>query len=102
MPVTPDEQLTVTLDEQLTPVVKLAKKLKVHVSTVYRWGAPKGVRGHQLKLLSVGGRTYVRNADWQAFLQALNKHTVRESQDQTRMRRQGDHVTDTELDAAGL
>ena len=55
MPVTPDEQLTVTLDEQLTPVVKLAKKLKVHVSTVYRWGAPKGVRGHQLKLLRVGG-----------------------------------------------
>jgi hypothetical protein len=56
----------------LKPIVKLAQSLGVHVSSIYRWGSPKGVRGHRLKLLRIGGRTYVDDNDWASFLAALN------------------------------
>lgn len=72
MPPTPDEQMPATPDEQLTPIVQKAKALKVHVSTIYRWGTGKGVRGHRLRLLRIGGRTYIQHSDWVAFVNALN------------------------------
>ena len=92
--------MTVMLDEELTPVVKLAKALKVHVSTIYRWGTGKGVRGHKLRLLRIGGRTFVQRSDWLAFVDALNQGSnvalaTAEKETPT-------SDIDAELDAAGL
>ena len=39
---------------------------------MYRWGSPRGVRGHRLPLIRIGGRTYVERSAWDAFYDALN------------------------------
>jgi hypothetical protein len=89
-------------DRDPTPVTELAKALDKHVATVYRWGSPRGVRGHRLRLTRIGGRTYVYHADWEAFENALNADHVPGSQDPARARGQREDGIDAELDAAGF
>jgi hypothetical protein len=94
--------MPITLDDKLMPVARLAKVLNVHVGTVYRWGAAKGVRGHRLNLLRVGGRTYVDRDDWDRFVHALNNRNVSPPKDQARGTERTEKGIDDELDAAGL
>ena len=60
-------------DKDPLPVNRLASKLDKDIATIYRWGSPRGVRGHRLRLTRIGGRTYVFRKDWEAFQRALNK-----------------------------
>lgn len=82
------------------PINALAKALGVHVSTIFRWGSPKGVRGHRLRLTRIGGRTHVLQSDLETFLDALNdrptapREIVREQMPSSKV--------EAELDAAGL
>jgi excisionase family DNA binding protein len=46
---------------------EVAKQLKVHVATVYRWTF-QGVRGKRLRSFLIGGRRYISRADLDAFL----------------------------------
>lgn len=85
---------------KLEPIGKLAQSLGVHVSSIYRWGSPKGVRGHRLILLRIGGRTYVRSSDWEKFLHALN-----DTSDTTTVSTEkaaSTNKVEDQLDAAGL
>jgi len=84
------------------PINEFARALDKNVATPYRWGSPRGVRGHRLRLTRIGGRTYVYHADWEAFERALNKDQVLEPQDLARTRQHGEDVVDAELDAAGF
>ena len=84
------------------PINELARALDKNVATPYRWGSPRGVRGHRLRLTRIGGRTYVYHADWRAFEQALNTDQAPESQDVACTRRQGEDMIDAELDASGF
>ena len=52
--------------EQLT-LKQVAKHLRVHIATVYRWTL-RGVRGRRLKSFLVGGRRYVDADDLAQFL----------------------------------
>ena len=89
-------------DTDPQPVNKLARAMNKDVSTLYRWGSPRGVRGHRLRLTRIGGRTYVYHADWEAFEKALNGDQEPEALNPALVKRQGDDLTDTELDAAGF
>ena len=92
--------MTVTFNEEMRPVGKHAKALNVHVSTIYRWGTGKGVRGHKLKLFRIGGRTFVQKSDWLAFVDALNHGSIVAAE--VARERMPISVIDAELDAAGL
>ena len=46
---------------------QVAKHLRVHIATVYRWTL-RGVRGRRLKSFLVGGRRYVDADDLVQFL----------------------------------
>jgi hypothetical protein len=46
---------------------QVAKLLKVHVATVWRW-VLTGVRGKKLSTMMIGGRRYVLRADLETFL----------------------------------
>ncbi len=91
-----------TLDEELTPIVKLAKALNIHVSTVYRWSAPHGIRGHRLRLTRIGGRTYVERRNWDSFLAAMNNGSPLPPQEEADKGKDDGNKIDAELDAAGL
>ena len=83
-------------------VIELAKALRKNVATVYRWGSPRGVRGHRLPMLHIGGRTYVEKSAYEAFHNALNKGPDSSiSADAAREDSAPDEI-DAELDAAGL
>lgn len=90
------------INVELTLVVQLAKSLGVHVSTVYRWGSPCGVRGHRLRLTRIGGRTYVYRCDWDAFCRALNGEAVEKPQAEHAVQPAGNDLIDAKLDAAGF
>ena len=59
--------LSVMLGGDTWPVNDVAGALETHVSTIYRWGGPRGVRGHRLQLVRIGGRTFIRREDWERF-----------------------------------
>jgi len=69
------------LDGRMT-LHQVAKRLKVHVATVYRWTL-QGVRGKRLKSFLIGGRRYVAQADLEHFLrpedQVVSKDDSRRS-----------------------
>ena len=46
---------------------QVAKHLRVHIATVYRWTL-RGVRGRRLKSFLIGGRRYVDADDLTRFL----------------------------------
>lgn len=56
--------------ERLT-LTQVARKLNKAVSSIWRW-AQRGVRGHRLRTVVIGGRRYVLLADLEEFLTALN------------------------------
>ncbi len=63
-------------EEDPVPFIAKAHRLHVHVSALSRW-RDVGVRGPggtriKLRCLKVGGRWYVRDADWAAFIAATN------------------------------
>jgi hypothetical protein len=91
-------------DRDLFSVTELAQSLDKNVATIYRWGSPRGVRGHRLRLTRIGGRTYVERADWEAFCRAINgdgNHVPEPTRDR-RARNRSDVLVDSELDAAGF
>jgi excisionase family DNA binding protein len=53
-------------DERLT-LNEVAKRLKVHTATVYRWTF-QGVRGKRLPSFLIGGRRYVALSELEHFL----------------------------------
>lgn len=53
--------------ERLT-LNEVAKRLKVHIATVYRWTL-QGVRGRRLSSFLIGGRRYITLSDLEWFLQ---------------------------------
>lgn len=57
--------------ERLT-LNEVAKRLKVHVATVYRWTL-QGVRGRRLPSFFIGGRRYVTLSDLEWFIQPKNQ-----------------------------
>ena len=52
-------------------VAQLAQREGVDVATVRRWGRI-GTRGVRLRITHIGGRCFVVDADWIAFLDELN------------------------------
>ena len=55
------------LPTELLTLKQVAKHLRVHIATVYRWTL-RGVRGRRLKSFLVGGRRYVAADDLAQFL----------------------------------
>ena len=55
------------LPTELFTLKQVAKHLRVHIATVYRWTL-RGVRGRRLKSFLVGGRRYVDADDLVQFL----------------------------------
>lgn len=49
----------------------VARTLKVHVATVWRWRL-HGIRGQKLRTVLIGGRRFVMAADLQDFLRSGN------------------------------
>lgn len=85
---------------KMQPINALAKDLGVHVSTIFRWGSPKGVRGHRLRLTRIGGRTHVLQSDLETFLNAINERT--DSVTELPREKMSSSRVEAELDAAGL
>jgi hypothetical protein len=50
---------------------ELAKALDKHVSTIIRW-TRRGVRGHVLKSVLIGGQRYIEREAFAEFLNAIN------------------------------
>ena len=87
-------------DQDPLPVNSLAKALGKNVLTIYRWGSPRGVRGHRLPLIRIGGRTYVERVAWEAFFGALNHGSIIAAA-AAEKGMPSDRI-DAELDAAGI
>ncbi|MBM4005805.1 MAG: DUF1580 domain-containing protein [Planctomycetes bacterium] len=51
---------------------KLARREGVAAATVWRW-ITRGVRGHKLLSVRVGGRRYIRDCDWEEFHATMNE-----------------------------
>jgi len=60
--------------ERLT-LNEVAKRLKVHVATVYRWTL-QGVRGRRLPSFFIGGRRFVTLSDLEWFIQSEDQPTL--------------------------
>ena len=52
-------------------VREAAQALDKHTSTLFRWNL-RGVRGHRLRMVLIGGQRYVLRRDLIAFLRAIN------------------------------
>lgn len=48
-----------------------AERFGIHVNTIYRWSRV-GHKGRRLRLVRFGGRTFVRLADLESFVEALS------------------------------
>ncbi len=58
-------------DVERFSMAEVARKLRVHVATVWRWTL-RGVRGRKLKKTMVGGRAFVLMDDLSDFLGAAD------------------------------
>jgi predicted transcriptional regulator len=63
------------LDRPRLTMREVAKRAGVDVTTAWRW-VLRGVRGQQLRSVSVGGRRFVMIEDLDGFLRALNRERV--------------------------
>lgn len=73
------------LDGRVT-LNQVAKRLKVHVATVYRWTL-QGVRGKRLRSFLIGGRRYVALADLEHFLRPEDQAQTVSEDDSRRSKR---------------
>jgi hypothetical protein len=89
-------------DQDPLPVNQLARALDKNVATIYRWGSPRGVRGHRLRLTRIGGRTAVFRRDLECFLAALNSDSAPGPSNQADAAQGLKELVDAELDAAGF
>lgn len=63
--------MTDLLDEQRISLTALSQELGVHVSTVWRW-VLRGLRGHHLECVRIGGRRYTTREAFARFIAATN------------------------------
>lgn len=68
------------IDSNRFTMSQAARRLDVHVSTVWRWRL-RGVRGHRLKTVVIGGTRYVLEDDLAKFLSDLNGGEVEHDDD---------------------
>ena len=66
---------SIASDSGRLSVNALARREGVHSATVWRW-LLHGVRGHKLHTVRVGGRRFVKEADWQVFSNAINADLI--------------------------
>jgi len=85
------------LDEPKYTMAEAARRVGVHVATIFRWKL-KGVRGHKLPTVVIGGRRYVLQKDLDAFLAALNEHRIGDDDDAERRANEAGK----QLDARGV
>jgi hypothetical protein len=67
---------------RITPT-ELAREQRCHVSTIWRWlktGVIAGSERVRLESTRIGGRVYITEAQFQAFLQRLNEPAEPEQQ----------------------
>ena len=84
------------LDERET-LNQVAKRLKVHVATVYRWTL-QGVRGKRLRSFLIGGRRYVALADLEHFLRPEDQAQTVSEDDSRRSKRAQERLRGFGLD----
>ena len=75
------------LDGKRLTLKEAAELCGVHVNTIHRWRRV-GHRGRKLRLIRLGGRTFVREADLEEFAAALSDppaaETARERDERSR------------------
>lgn len=67
-----------------------------HVCTIWRW-VSRGVRGHRLRTVKIGGQTYTTAKDIDAFLSAINGGPVSVGGDRARHLKRVNKQLDAEL-----
>ncbi len=80
-------------------IAEAAERCGVHRNTIHRWNRV-GHRGHKLRLIRLGGRTYVRIADLERFIEALSDPPSREETEADATRRAS--IADAWLESQGL
>ena len=63
-----DIQVNLTEMSGAFRLTEVAQMLRVHVGSIYRWTAPRGVRGRRLRTVLIGGRRAVLPSDLETFL----------------------------------
>ncbi len=61
------------IDSPKLPLTNAARKLGLHVATLYRWTST-GCKGRVLPSLTIGGRKYVLVADLERWLEDGREH----------------------------
>lgn len=61
------------IDSPKLSLTQAARRLDLHVATLYRW-ASTGCKGRVLPSLTIGGRRYVLVADLEAWLEDGREH----------------------------
>ena len=81
----------------------IAKNEGVNVATVWRWYF-KGVRGVKLQTTVIGGRRYVTDEQWEAFVAALNngEQAATSKSATNRSREKAIAAAERELERAGI
>ncbi len=87
------------IDAERLSLSKAARTLGVHVSTLHRWRL-NGVRGHRLRVVRIGGRSYVLKDELERFVAALSDPPTREVVEADFARRAA--VADARARALGL
>jgi hypothetical protein len=82
-------------DETKVSLPDLAKRLDVHISTVWRW-CLRGVRSHRLESFSIGGRRYTTGEAFARWSGLINGSTppIRTSSQRAAALRQADRDLD--------
>jgi len=73
---------------------------RLHVATIYRW-ASRGLRGHRLESLQLGGTRVTSEAALLRFFESLTENNVNNRPHTHRRHEELDRI-DRQLDAAGL
>lgn len=65
--------MPIGLEEEFVPLARAAQLIpgRPHCSSIWRW-VRRGVKGHRLEAISVGGRTFTTRQAIERFLDALN------------------------------
>ena len=64
------------IDAERWSLTFAAKRLGVHVGTIFRWSSTRGVRGRRLPTIRIGARRYVLLSDLREFLSAINSDST--------------------------